>query len=392
MAQLFTNNAYGYLNAGISNSDLSLTLQSGQGALFPSPSGGDYFLVTIEHGGLTGTREIVKVTARSTDTFTIVRAQEGTSAASWIAGDLVDLRLTAGYLNANTGVADGDKGDITVSSSGATWTIDNDAVSFAKMQNIATARILGRDTAGSGDIEELTSSEVLALLGTPTPGSGLPYMYPFKDAVDDDLNDNFRGSSIDTTGARFTGASAWTALNIGASTVVVADASLWITSPASASIQIRGYEQDLPSGNWCYRMQLAIRYAAGDTTEKAVGMFIRDSVGGKVEWWAIGLSGGSQGVWANKMTNETTHSAVRAFQNVTGVSLPTFLEIEYDGTNYYFRFGVTDGSLYRMTSFAKTNFLDNAADKIGVFSENDQSVATTLISGGFYRVPVSQVF
>jgi hypothetical protein len=55
------------------------------------------------------------------------------------------------------GVSDGDKGDITVSASGATWTIDADVVTYAKMQNVSvTDRLLGRDTAAAGDVEELT--------------------------------------------------------------------------------------------------------------------------------------------------------------------------------------------------------------------------------------------
>ena len=55
------------------------------------------------------------------------------------------------------GISDGDKGDITVSAGGATWTIDNDAVTYAKIQNVsATDRILGRSSAGAGDIEEIT--------------------------------------------------------------------------------------------------------------------------------------------------------------------------------------------------------------------------------------------
>jgi hypothetical protein len=54
-------------------------------------------------------------------------------------------------------LADGDKGDITVSGSGATWTIDNSAVTYAKIQDVsATDKLLGRSTAGAGVVEEIT--------------------------------------------------------------------------------------------------------------------------------------------------------------------------------------------------------------------------------------------
>lgn len=63
------------------------------------------------------------------------------------------------------GVTDGDKGDITVSGSGSTWTVDNDTVTYAKMQNVsATDRFLGRDTAGAGDVEEIAPAAARTIL------------------------------------------------------------------------------------------------------------------------------------------------------------------------------------------------------------------------------------
>lgn len=66
------------------------------------------------------------------------------------------------------GLSDGDKGDITVSGSGATWTIDNGVVSNAKMADVATATFKGRTTAGTGAPEDLTATQATALLNTFT--------------------------------------------------------------------------------------------------------------------------------------------------------------------------------------------------------------------------------
>jgi hypothetical protein len=67
-----------------------------------------------------------------------------------------------------SGVTDGNKTDITVSGSGATWTINNSAVALAKMANMATASLLGRSTAGTGAPEVLSASTARTTLGLGT--------------------------------------------------------------------------------------------------------------------------------------------------------------------------------------------------------------------------------
>jgi hypothetical protein len=89
---LFTNNAATTLASGVLIADTSLTVAAGTGAEFPTLTGSEYFYCTLANNA--GSIEIIKVTARSTDTFTIVRGQDGTSAAAWSAGDKVELRLT----------------------------------------------------------------------------------------------------------------------------------------------------------------------------------------------------------------------------------------------------------------------------------------------------------
>jgi hypothetical protein len=78
-------------------SGTSLVVATGDGALFPAVP----FNATIWPAGaspLATNAEIVRVTNRSTDTLTIVRAQEGTSARTVIIGDQIANTITAKVL------------------------------------------------------------------------------------------------------------------------------------------------------------------------------------------------------------------------------------------------------------------------------------------------------
>lgn len=122
-------------------------------------------------------------------TFTI--AQGTTSPHAWDWANLVASYIAADYDLTHRGAALSVKGrasnstgviaDIAAANDGevlrrsgtsigfgtvATAGIANDAVTFAKMQNITTDRLLGRDTAGSGDVEEIELSTGLEFSGS----------------------------------------------------------------------------------------------------------------------------------------------------------------------------------------------------------------------------------
>lgn len=91
-----TNFAYSNVATAPSppTSGTSLTVTSGTGSIFPTPP----FNATVWPAGAqptTSNAEIVRVTAISTDTFTITRAQEGTTARSITVGDQIAATITA---------------------------------------------------------------------------------------------------------------------------------------------------------------------------------------------------------------------------------------------------------------------------------------------------------
>ncbi len=109
--QLFTNNAVTTLAAPATSGATSLTVSSS--SLFPAPTGGNWFIATLEHivSGVVTVNEIVQVTNVSGTTWTVVRGQEGTSAVAWLSGDTVALLPTAGglqqFVQSNTAFGSG---------------------------------------------------------------------------------------------------------------------------------------------------------------------------------------------------------------------------------------------------------------------------------------------
>lgn len=97
---LFSDNASSLLAASINDTDLTIQVQNGFGALYPNPGAGEDFYVTLENDD--GDIEIVRIQSRSVDLLTVAtagRGQAGTSAQSWTNGQArVELRLNSAIM------------------------------------------------------------------------------------------------------------------------------------------------------------------------------------------------------------------------------------------------------------------------------------------------------
>lgn len=149
MGVKFKNNAASTLDSAISAADVGLVVAFGDGTLFPAAGSGDYFYMTIQTSVDDTTHEIVKVTARSGDSMTIVRAQEGTTARAFTAGALCELRVT------NQGLLDKFAED----------NLSAGSVTLAKLADVATDTVLGRTASGTGAVSALGATDVLDMLG-----------------------------------------------------------------------------------------------------------------------------------------------------------------------------------------------------------------------------------
>jgi hypothetical protein len=87
----FANNAKTTLSASLNNSATTCTVADA--SVFPTLGTYDYFYMTLEDSSLN--TEVVKVTGISSNTLTIARAQDSTSARAFASGDKAELRLPA---------------------------------------------------------------------------------------------------------------------------------------------------------------------------------------------------------------------------------------------------------------------------------------------------------
>lgn len=117
MPVILKNNAFSTLATAITASDTGIVVADG--SKFPTLSAGEYFYATLVSPA--GTTEIIKVTARVSNSLTVVRAQDGSSAASFQVGARLDMRVNA----ASIAEISDEASEISIADAGGYYTSGN---------------------------------------------------------------------------------------------------------------------------------------------------------------------------------------------------------------------------------------------------------------------------
>lgn len=297
--QQFKNFADSTLNGGIDNSVTSIVVVDGS----RFPSDGEFYVVVDS--------EIILVSARSGNTLTVSRGQEGTTAVSHSSGATITWVLTAATL-------DGFRKD------NCDWGLSFTAGYEGRLLFDDSFPYVGRDSGSTFDLMYPLSRTVVPL------------------------------------------SSAFTSMNLGSSTVTDVINGIKIEAPADSGDNLRLLDKVLPSTPCTITCRVnAVR---GDRYHQT-GLYIRDSISGKLQSIHILPSGGGQPYiqatrW-NAPNSFNSHNVTLLVENM--FPMPTWLRIHHDGTTLYFRYSVNGLNYKTLYSLAKNTFLTNGPDKIGLF-------------------------
>jgi len=204
-----TNNAFGTLSASINNSATTVVLDSGQGARFPTLGSGDFFFGTIID--TSNNLEIVKVTARSTDSMTVVRAQDNTTARAFSIGDRFELRPTAALFD-------------------------------QMLTDISNAGVAGINSSANATAMTIDSSERVAI-GTTSPQVS-PLTVHTKDQVHEGIMITSHNSGTHPTTNDYLGGIGWSGVNDGTNSLSAAEAKIVATAAETHSSSVAGTDLD----------------------------------------------------------------------------------------------------------------------------------------------------
>lgn len=174
-------------------------------------------------------------------------------------------------------------------------------------------------------------------------------------------DDNFDcGSDIDTTGARFSGANAWTAFSDVSVTRSQSGGQLLMLVASNGNLWApKVVEQTVPSGDWTFETECGL---TTNGSFSAVGLYLEETATGKQFCPDFHDDGGS---WVGASTATSLGGPGWGRTAVSG--LAGKLEVSRVSGSFTVRYDTGSGWATALSGIAQTTPFTTAPDKIGVF-------------------------
>ncbi len=296
----FPNFARSTLNGGINNSVTSIIVVNG--SRFSAP------------GRVVIGSEIMRLTAVSSNTLTVTRAQEGTTGASHSDGDEIIQTITKAGLDQ--------------------WLAD--ARLSDTFANLPTAGVAGRS-------QIITDGCTLAI----DDGGAWNHFGPFFPGLTPPIDAQF----------------SW--VNQGSATVDTSRGGVILTAPAAAGYNLRMRYKALTAP---YKVTIYFTPNLPNNNYMIFGLGLRSSVSGKNSEIHLANASNRQALEVNKNTDATTYSstAVSVYADNAGHWIRWF-QVEDDNTNVYYRYSCNGKMWITLFSEARGTFFSGGSTPTGAF-------------------------
>ncbi len=317
MSEQLKNFGLTALNGAINNSTTSITVVDG--SVFPASG---VFTVIVDS-------ELMRVTARSSNTLTVVRGEEGSTAASHSDG--------------------------------------------AGVRNIQTARgfeAFRAEHITTGAYSSFTSGRK-ARLYLPTDGALM--VHEAASGV------GFVGPDFIPRTVPVTGDFSWQ--NQGGASITDYGDFTQLIAPANSGDSLRMREKNLPASPWSVTIEMDAGWLPVNFL--TAGLYMRESGTGKIRTFGFHGNATANELGCINWTNSTTFSA--------GVLTKTILQsgrgldarwhkLFYDGTNIYYYIGQTKQLIQFFDSRAKNYFFTTAPDKVGFYANSNNTGRAAILN------------
>lgn len=206
----------------------------------------------------------------------------------------------------------------------------------------------------------------------------------------DAADDEFEGSTLDTTGERSNGATPWEWHNQSDATATLTQGHLVLTDPGSATTNIEVIRQAAPSGAWVYRMKFT-DFISANTDFSGAGIILQNNTNTKCVLFVKDRTGNFD-ISVDRHDDlgsgpSTSLGGIDNFFSTWDVRLPIYFEVESDGTTLYFRYSGSgvNGSFVTLLSETIATHL-GTVDYIGLTASSANSSDVTMVVEWFRRM------